>query len=587
MSKIKVIAEIASAHQGDLNTLLSLINAAGEANACGVKFQWYKYDHIATSDYRYYECYKNLFFKEEQWEEALKLACKNNLDVWIEVFDDWGLDLAKKHINNIYGFKIPATMVQSSEIMNKVLAFNKPIILGVGGWNDDEINNLINMYDLNKRNDIVFIYGFQGYPTRVEDINLKRIRYLKEKFGFKIGFADHCDASKSLAIDIPIYAVFTGAELIEKHITLDRDKNGYDYFSALEPQEMKDMIVKLRDAELCMGKEKISKQERAYLKDATRVVAKRDIKTGEIVSIDKVINKRTSFDNALMPNEFYLNMPVLAKKTIKKNQPIVTKVLEKPSITICVVCRLKSTRLKKKALLPINGISSIERCLINCLATKYVNNVVLATSYLKEDDPLEKFTLEGKVKVIRGNPDNIVDRMLEVARETNANIILRVTGDTPLISPEILNILIKSHLESGKDLTLPNIRNFTIGTAGDVYTVQALEKLYKYGDKLTHTEYLSLYFLNNPDLFNVNQVDLPQRYVHKNWRLTLDELADLMLLDAIYKNLNVGREPLYFEKVIDYLLKNEKLTKINSKIKVKWKDIEKLRKEINNATILK
>ncbi len=78
-----------------------------------------------------------------------------------------------------------------------------------------------------------------------------------------------------------------------------------------------------------------------------------------------------------------------------------------PKIAIVVNCRLKSTRLPRKALLPINGVTLIERCLINCLAVPEADSVVLATSDLPQDDPLEMVTLGGKVKVVRGDPENL------------------------------------------------------------------------------------------------------------------------------------------------------------------------------------
>nr|WGE06413.1 hypothetical protein P5640_21380 [Bacillus subtilis] len=79
-------------------------------------------------------------------------------------------------------------------------------------------------------------------------------------------------------------------------------------------------------------------------------------------------------------------------------------------------------------MLPIYGIPSVERCLINCLAVPSVDEVVLATSNLPDDDPLEAFTLNGKIRIVRGSPENVAERMLEAAGLTKADIIIRVTA---------------------------------------------------------------------------------------------------------------------------------------------------------------
>lgn len=253
---------------------------------------------------------------------------------------------------------------------------------------------------------------------------------------------------------------------------------------------------------------------------------------------------------------------------------------KKPKIAVAVICRLKSTRLPKKALLKIYGVESIVRCLFNATNIPEVDEVVLATSYLKEDDPLEGFTLGGKIKVYRGDPDNVATRMFNVAAMTGADIILRITGDCPVVAPELVSYLIKLHLNAGADLTIPD-EHYPVGTGADVYSVAALQKLLDQPDKLTHTEYLSLYFINNPHLFNVNKVALPKEFRHPEWRLTLDEKDDLLLFEKIFSSLNIGEEPLYYTVLAEFLKNNPKIASINSHVKHKWKN-----KEINDATSL-
>lgn len=586
MKKTKIIAEIANAHQGKETDLKALIQAAAENGADGVKFQWFKYNHIAVPEYFAYKSYVDLFIDEKIWTESVQIAKSLGLEVWVDVYDSWGISLLYKLQDFIDGIKLPTTVFQSKELIKALQNLQKKVLIGVGGWYEYEIDRMLEMVKKDFVSEIVLMHGFQGYPTKTEDVNLQRISYLKNRYNLEVGFADHEDADNPLAIELPTYAFFAGATVIEKHITLNRAHKGYDYFSALEPEEFKAMVNKIRQAEVAMGNIEIKKSERKYLENASlKVVANKVITEGEIVTSKKVSYKRCTNDKALMPMEAEELLPKIALTTIQENQPITTEMIKKPIITLTVICRLKSTRLPKKALIPINGIPSIERCLLNCLAIPEVDHVVLATSHLPEDDPLEKFTMEGKVKVVRGDPDNVAMRMIIAAESTNANIVIRVTGDNPAVSPEIISHLIQHHLKSGADCSIS--QRSPMGTTGDIITVEALHRLINQPKQLTHTEYLSLYFINNPAIFSVNNVELPPEFHYPSWRLTLDEPKDLEMFEELYKNLNIKREPLFFHHLKSYILDNPKIIQINKNVSVKWIDQKSLVEEINRATFLK
>ncbi len=585
MQRVKVIAEIAHAHQGDPRILEELVRAAAQSGGDGIKFQWYKYDHLATSDYSYYQVYKDLFIPETVWHKTILLAKKSGLEVWIDIFDDWGLELANRFNNMIDGYKIPSTVIQSECIVQGIFSLKKPVILGVGGWYENELDHFIDRINTDNLNNPTLIHGFQGYPTKTEDTNLIRINYLKNRYQLPVGYADHEDGSTPLAIDLPMYAVLAGATVIEKHLTIDRSTKGYDYYSALEPDEFRRMVTKLRETEILIGTTQVKQTERHYLKDSVRVIAKKDIPKGEILTEDSIVYKRCPVENALTPWQLALEAPLLSKEDLHAGQPLQLKHLDKPRITIAVVCRLKSTRLPKKALLPIYGLASIERCLHNCLAVSSINHIVLATSYLPEDDPLEQYSMDGRVKILRGDPDNIASRLIQVAEETDANIIVRVTGDCPAVSPEILEILIQKHLENGPDLTIPTAEHAP-GTAGDVYTVSSLHRLLRQTKPLTHTEYLSFYYVNNPNLFNVQKVKLPGEFRNPTWRLTLDELDDLALFQRIYSDLDIRQQPLSFRTLNSYLIDEPHLAQTNSHVPLKWKDDPVFGKELLDATSL-
>lgn len=584
MKKIKIIAEIASAHQGDGGRLKRMVEESATKGADAVKFQWFKYDYLATPDYEYYPIYEQLFLQEKEWLNIADYAKGLGLEVWVDIVDEWGLNLVKKHSKKVDGVKVPSTLLESN-VTDALAKTSFPLIIGVGGRYISEIRRVLKRVEAyNQKREIVLMDGFQGYPTQLEDTNLKRIKTLSKTFKYPIGFADHIDGTHPLATEIPVYALFAGAQVIEKHITINRNAKGYDYYSSLEPPEFAVMTEKIRKAELIMNNGKVNAKQRSYLKDSVRTVLNSSIKKGEIINTRKLAFKRTSHKNALLFSELENIIPGIAKRDMEVDDPLLSNCIKTPRIVIAVVCRLKSKRLPKKALLPIHGVPSIERCLLNCLDVPEVNEVVLATSTHKQDEQLAGYTLDGRVKVLRGDPDNVVKRMLQVSELAPSDIILRVTGDSPVISKEVISYLIKSHLANGSDFTIAE--NAAIGTTGDVITIEALNRLNNYSGSMNYTEYMSYYFLNNPQYFSINKVKIPEEFLIPGARLTLDEPNDLKMLESIFSGLNIGREPVSINKIKDFLNQHPEVKKINTDVPVKWKDNQNFIKKLNEDTIL-
>ncbi|SCA96927.1 Uncharacterized protein BWINRA5_00246 [Bacillus mycoides] len=321
-------------------------------------------------------------------------------------------------------------------------------------------------------------------------------------------------------------------------------------------------------------------------KKLLRAVTKVDIKKGEIITANKVNMELGIVENALNQLQCEELLPQVALYNLQAGTPLTKEVIEPPKVVIIVLCRLKSTRLPLKAILPINEIPSIERCLINALAIPGGHQVILATSDVAQDDPLEKFDLGGKVKIFRGDPENTADRILLAAKQEKANIVMRITGDCPVVSPEINNYLLEQHLKSGADYTQAQLSTLPVGTAGDIFTLEAIERLLQAPKNLNYTEYLPFYFINNPHLFRVNIVKLPPPLCYPSWRLTLDEQPDLDMFNELYKNLNVKDEPVFFQQIKDYILQNPELIQINSHLKLKWANQQSLVDELNRATKL-
>jgi len=254
---------------------------------------------------------------------------------------------------------------------------------------------------------------------------------------------------------------------------------------------------------------------------------------------------------------------------------------EKCRIGVVVAGRMKSTRLRRKAILPIHGVSSIERCLENCTKVPHQDAVVLATSTLEEDSVLANCTLEGKVKLWRGDPDDVIARYVGACDEYGIDVVVRVTGDCPVVSAEIADYLLKSHFASGADFTEP--KRFAVGTNSQIINVDALRRIIQLIGRAEYSEHMSFYFVNNPEIFNLDIVDLPDPLV-RDYRLTLDYQEDLDMFNALFKKLEESRLDSSLQNVFKILDENPSLADINAHMPLVYKTDKKLLEVLNEKT---
>jgi len=255
--------------------------------------------------------------------------------------------------------------------------------------------------------------------------------------------------------------------------------------------------------------------------------------------------------------------------------------MKKRVITV-VPCRLKSSRLPEKALQPIFGISSIQRCLLNTFEISSSKISVLATTTNPEDRALRHHTVNGKADFICGSEEDVLDRFLKAIERHSADIVIRVTGDCPVVSYEIADLLVEAHLNSDADVTYAE-PGFAVGTNSEVYTAKALYRLRERMPQTLHSEYLIYYFLNNPDIFRLNSIALPS-YYHRGWRLTLDERTDLDLFEHIFSNLKIDWRAISFSEIVNFLVAHPDVASINSSSKLRYVHDQNFAVYLNKVT---
>jgi N,N'-diacetyllegionaminate synthase len=580
-TKTYVIAEIANAHQGNLEVLLSLIEAAAIAGADAVKVQWYKYDYLAMPDYEWYRAYQDLFIEPELWGQALDRAAECKLDIWADIFDDWGVDLATKMKSRLKGVKLPPTVLEDDRLASAILRLRMPTLVGIGGWTEEQIVTRLRVLKRMARNELILMHGFQGYPTSPEDCNLSRIRHYLSTYACRVGIADHVDGGAAEAMDIPAYAVCAGATLVEKHLTLDRAAKGYDYFSSLDPDKFALMVTKLRRVEAALGSMARSENEHQYLAAAPRAVIKRSLAKGGLLSFDDLMFRRTSHQEALTPSHVRVHLPAVICREAAIGDTIAAQDLRKPKVVIAVICRLKSTRLKRKALAEIGGLASVLRCIRRCRQAASVSEVLLATSNLPDDDDLVSIATREKIRVVRGDPENVLNRLITVAEVSDADVVVRVTGDCPVVAPEILDFLVAHHLAHAADYT-GLTGSFPVGLAGDVFSVVALRRLQLSNADPSLTEYLRYYFEWNRKTFRCQLPKSPRRW-HGPYRLTLDVQEDLDMFNRLYDVVADQRITDSTTELLELLDRNPEISALNSHVGLVYKTDAELISRIRQA----
>lgn len=296
-----IIAEAGVNHNGSFEIAKKLVDAAKECGADIVKFQTAKLDSLVSKYAEMAEYQKNNTGKTEsqkdmlrrlllQFEDFKRLAeyCREvGIEFLSTPFDCESIDF----LNNLVRiWKVPSGEVTNYPYLLKIAGTHKPIILSTGMCELSEIDAAMDVLKQNGAESITLLHCNTQYPTPFEDVNLRAMDTLRHRYGVEVGYSDH-----TKGIEVPIAAVARGAAVIEKHFTLDRNMEGPDHKASLEPVELKAMIKAVRNIEKAIGSgEKKPTNSEIENRGIARksIVARRNIKKGEVFSEDNLTTKR-------------------------------------------------------------------------------------------------------------------------------------------------------------------------------------------------------------------------------------------------------------------------------------------------------
>lgn len=239
-------------------------------------------------------------------------------------------------------------------------------------------------------------------------------------------------------------------------------------------------------------------------------------------------------------------------------------------IVAIVEARMTSSRLPGKILRPILGRPTLELLVERLRRSEFIDIVVIATTENNTDDPVEELAKILNIGCFRGSEEDVLDRVLKAAQHYDADLIVEITGDCPLIDPPTIDKLISIYLNNKYDyvsntlkLTYPN------GLDTQIFSRKTLEEVAELTQDPVDHEHVSLYIYEHPErfsLFNLES-DLPEKY----WdtRLTVDTIEDFELIRIIYESLYPENPKFTLKDVIAFLEKNENLLQINHHIQQK------------------
>ena len=332
-----VIAEMAWSHDGSLEKAKAIVKGTSDAGADAISIHVTSMKDYMVKAYGaaagqtlsagkeqeiVYDYLNRINLNNSDWKELFAYARSLGLAICAMTNDIKSLRLCEKLKPDAY--VIATACFVEENLVSEIAKQKKPVILRIGGATLGEIENTINLINRLGTGDIMLLHGIQLYPTRIEDTHLRLIPALKEIFGLPVGLADHIDAESSLALVIPMAALGSGANAIEKHITHDRSLHGEDIEAALNPDEFKTFVNYIRETEKSLGVSHFRTFSAAELKyravSRKRTVASRPIKRGQKLTQEDIIFKRA--DSGIYPDESRFIVGRTAGEDIEKDSSI-------------------------------------------------------------------------------------------------------------------------------------------------------------------------------------------------------------------------------------------------------------------------
>lgn len=564
---IFIIAEMASSHQGNPVLAREIIDGAGRSAANAIQFQIWSVKDMVVPDHSEYDKLKKIELARSDWVELARYSRERYPEMQIIacVYETSSVDFAA-HLH-VDAYKVHASDLSNPSLVKRVAATGKRIHLSVGAATISEIQSAIQWIREVSRSLIWLMYGFQNFPTRTKDVRLNEMLNLRRRFQLPIGYQDHSDAESGSAFWIPAAVIGMGVNIIEKHITYDRSLKGIDHEAALNPDEFARFVEMVREIEAAKRQQSkhdvLTPEESKYRQYAKKsIVASHRLPKGRQLAQEDLLFMRAN-DLGLPPDQAPRLIGRFTKRDIEAYELIREQDVQK-NVAILITGRLKSTRLPVKALKPILGRPMIVHQLERLKLAKYPQKIILCTSTLPQDDPLEEIALQSSVECFRGHPEDVLQRLTDAASHYGIDVVVSCTADNPFVDPVYLDRLVEFSLEHGCDYA--DIEGLPFGTFSYVLSYPAMVRACQVKAEMD-TETWGAYFTET-GLFKVATLHVTDPAVRRpGLRLTVDTPEDFDLVSKIFDALHGKGHVFSLREIVAHCDLHPELVKVNAHVK--------------------
>jgi len=232
--------------------------------------------------------------------------------------------------------------------------------------------------------------------------------------------------------------------------------------------------------------------------------------------------------------------------------------------TIAIIqARMGSSRFPGKIMKELNEKPILQHIVDFLKHSKMIGKIVIATTDLQEDDVVDSFAKKLKIDCFRGSSENVLERFYKCAKKFNADLIIRLTSDNPLVNPKIIDNLINlcknSHCDYASNclhLTYP----YGYSTC-EIFTFSTLTKLYETQKDPQSLEHVTYFITKNPNLFNIQEINAPKNLSRPSWKLSVDTIEDYIIMQKIFSSLYQENSFIDYPTLVEFLDRNNQIIK--------------------------
>lgn len=311
-----LIAEVGINHDGDIERAKELILAADAAGADSVKLQCYRSEEFLAPSSTYFDVLKNAEIGAETMRELMEFAREKGITLFASVFDEGSADQMASL--GVQAFKIASGDLTHLPLLGHVARLGKPMIVSTGGATISDIDQAVRtIRQANPEVDLALLHCVSNYPTNPEDTNLACLSVMKDQFDVPIGFSDH-----TLGEATAVAAVALGAEVIEKHFTMDRELDGPDHALSSDPSGLSTLAQAM-----VIAWKSIGSKSKIPVEDANSVVqirrslnARVTIPAGEVITAAMLAVRRPG--TGIQPVDIERVIGMAPSREISEGDPI-------------------------------------------------------------------------------------------------------------------------------------------------------------------------------------------------------------------------------------------------------------------------